>query len=330
MERLRLRGRFMKESEETEHRISNLKNMMNNIHTKENKKETDTNEEELEEDEELIKFLHESEFDSNFEINDEYIYHPKKDSDNEINLDSENEIDENFLIETDINEKLDENNQYINEPLDFEENLGESFDNLVNIQIGERPLLPIVSLVLGVIFIIASLIVFSSGTERIIDNVVSGENNFIMVVLLIIGLLLIFYGVYKLFNIKSPFDNIVDSMNDLEKEKQTDDKKEEKEILIPKSNIPLDKEAYKIGEFEMDELKQNLKKSFGKTSDTEEEPVNKETALKTDFKDLPRASEKSTSKNDDEEEEFDYEKADLDRQTIDEIFADVEDLPDEK
>ena len=80
----------------------------------------------------------------------------------------------------------------------------------------------------------------------------------------------------------------------------------------------------------MDELKQNLKKSFGKTSDTEEEPVNKDTALKTDFKDLPRASEKSTSKNDDEEEEFDYEKADLDRQTIDEIFADVEDLPDEK
>ena len=58
----------------------------------------------IEEDEELINFLNEGMDD--YEIDDEYIYHPGEDSSNEINLEDEAEIDEEFIIETDINEKL--------------------------------------------------------------------------------------------------------------------------------------------------------------------------------------------------------------------------------
>ena len=322
----------MKDSKEKEHRISKLKNMLDHI-DEEEKAEPEIEEDDFEEDEELINFLNEGHED--FEINDEYIYRPGKDNPYAINLEDDAEIDENYIIETNINEKLDEKAQIVNEANSFDDSIGENFDNLVNIKIGEKPILAIISLILGVIFILASIYVYNAGTDRIIDNVVSGENNFLVVVLVIIGILLLIYGVFKIFNLKSPLDSMIDSINDIEEEKETLKKVENKpeEKIIPKSNIPLDKESYKIGEFDMDDLKNNLKKSFSKNlSTTKKEASPEDVEEEINVEDLPPAREKSESKKGlikEEMEEQDYEQAQLDGESIDEIFADVEELKDE-
>ncbi|MBR0270928.1 MAG: topoisomerase IV [Methanobrevibacter sp.] len=324
----------MKDSKEKEQRISNLRDMIDHMSEEDNEEKLEImgNQEEFEEDEELINFLNEN--NEEFEIDDEYIYRPGKDTPYALNLEDDAEIDENFIIQADINEELDEKSQIINKPSGFDDDISENFDNLVNIKIGEKPILAIISSILGIIFIIASVIVYNSGTDRIIDNVVSGENNFLVVILLIIGILLLIYGLFKIFNFKTPFDSMMESINDIEKERETLNKVETKkeEPTIPKSNIPLDKESYKIGEFDMNELKNNLKNSFSKTidkSNNKKEIVEEE----INVEDLPPAREKSDDEKGlikEEIEEKDYEQAQLDGESIDEIFADVEELDNKK
>ena len=314
----------MKDSKEKENRISNLKNMFDHMNDEEEKEPEVDEYDDIEEDEELINFLNEGM--DEYEIDDEYIYHPGEDSSNEINLEDDAEIDEEFIIETDINEKLDNKSQIVNEPKDLENEINESFDNIVNTKIGEKPIFAVISLILGIIFIISSIIVFNSGTERIVDNVVSGENHFLVVSLIIIGALLIIYGAFKIFNIKNPFQSMFDSMEEDEKEELN--KVEEKEKpTIPKSNIPLDKESYKIGEFEMDDLKNTLKNSFSKSIDTPKKLEEEEEDI--DVENLPPAREKTPDEKGlikEEIEEKEYEQARLDGESIDDIFADVEDL----
>jgi len=321
----------MKDSKDKENRISNLKNMfdhMNDDETEEKAEEKKDELDDIEEDEELINFLNEGM--EEYELDDEYIYRPGKDSIEAVNLENDAEIDENFIIETDINEKIEKESQVVNKASGYEDAINENFDNMVNFKIGEKPILAIVSLILGIIFIIASVIVFNSGTDRIVDNVVSGENNFLVVLLIIIGALLIIYGLFKILNVKNPFDSMFDSMNEDEEPDEKLQKAEEKpeEPTIPKSNIPLDKESYKIGEFDMDELKSSLKKSFSKTVEKSEEAEEE-----IDVENLPPAREKNPDDKGlikEEIEERDYEQAQLDGESIDEIFADVEDLKDEK
>ena len=314
----------MKDSKEKENRISNLKNMFDHMNDEEEKQPEVDEYDDIEEDEELINFLNEGMDD--YEIDDEYIYHPGEDSSNEINLEDEAEIDEEFIIETDINEKLDNKSQIVNEPKGLENEINESFDNIVNTKIGEKPIFAVISLILGIIFIISSIIVFNSGTERIVDNVVSGENHFLVVSLIIIGALLIIYGAFKIFNIKNPFQSMFDSMEEDEKE-ELNKVEEKEEPTIPKSNIPLDKESYKIGEFEMDDLKNSLKNSFSKSIDTPKKLEEEEENI--DVENLPPAREKTPDEKGlikEEIEEKEYEQARLDGESIDDIFADVEDL----
>lgn len=314
----------MKDSKEKENRISNLKNMFDHMNDEEEKQPEVDEYDDIEEDEELINFLNEGM--DEYEIDDEYIYHPGEDSSNEINLEDDAEIDEEFIIETDINEKLDNKSQIVNEPKDLENEINESFDNIVNTKIGEKPIFAVISLILGIIFIISSIIVFNSGTERIVDNVVSGENHFLVVSLIIIGALLIIYGAFKIFNIKNPFQSMFDSMEEDEKD-ELNKVEEKEEPTIPKSNIPLDKESYKIVEFEMDDLKNTLKNSFSKSIDTPKKLEEEEEDI--DVENLPPAREKTPDEKGlikEEIEEKEYEQARLDGESIDDIFADVEDL----
>jgi hypothetical protein len=313
----------MKDSKEKENRISNLKNMFDHMNDETEEKKSEVDElDDIEEDEELINFLNEGR--DKYEINDEYIYHPGKDSAEEINLEEESEIDEDFIIETDINEKLDQKSETVNEPQPYENEINDSFDNMINMKIGEKPILAIVSLVLGIIFIISSIIVFNAGTDRLVDNVVSGENRGLVVFLIFIGILLIIYGIYKIFNFKNPFESMFESMEENETNELI--KSEEKEEpTIPKSNIPLDKESYKIGEFNMSDLKSTLKKPFSNSAEEEVEEVEE----KINVENLPPAKEKDPNEKGlikEEIEEREYEQARLDGESIDEIFADVENL----
>lgn len=302
--------------EEASHRVLNLKNMMHNV-KEEEKSADDSDEEDIEEDEELIQFLNER-HQEEYKMNDSYIYRPEKDKDYKIDLDN-NEIDENYIIKTNINNESDEFS-YSRKSLKYEEKIGENFDNIVNMEIHEKPVLAMVSLVIGIILIIFSIIVLNSGTDRIVDNVVSGENNYITVVLLILGLLLIIYGIFKLFNIKSPFHGMMESIENIDENKSLEAKEKLEEPTVPKSNIPLDKESFKVGEFNIDELKSNLKKPFSRHNNVKQEDK------RINVEELPLAREKSKSEKGlirEEIEEKNYKQAKLDGESIDEIFSEV-------
>lgn len=317
----------MKDSKEKEHRISNLKDLISNVKEDPVDEALSIKEYSEEEDAELINYLNEDRTDySNLEIDDEFIYHPGDEKDYAINL--EEEIDENFIIKTKIPEENPEEDEdtekddFIDE---FGEELSENIDNLINAKIGKTPVLAIVSSILGVLLIITSVFVYNSGTDRIIDNVVSGETTFIMVILLIIGLLLLIYGLYRIFNFKNPLENMVSSIDSIDNEEKKEEVKntpEPAQKIIPKSNIPLDKESYKIGEFDIGDLKKRLKKpTISKSKMPEDENIDE----------IPPAKEKPKEKKgltNEELEEIEYTEVQLDGESIDDIFAEVEDIED--
>lgn len=204
----------MKDSEDKEHRISNLKDMINNVSKDE--VDEDNFEEDIEEDIELINYLNEDqEKYDDLEIDDEFIYHPREDKGDAINLE-ENPIDENFIINTPKEEEVKND---VDEDIfdDFSDELSESFDNLINAKVGRTPILAFVSSIVGLILIVIAGIIFSSRSERVIDNVVSGETNFISVIFLIFGLLLLIYGLYRIFGLQNPLANMSKSIDSIEK-----------------------------------------------------------------------------------------------------------------
>lgn len=316
----------MKDSKEKEHRISNLKSMINHVKDEEDEPQPL---DDLEEDSELIEYLNEDAVDfDKLEIDDEFIYHPGDEDTNAVNLE-ENQIDEDFIIKAPKTEDIDESDE-IQEVDEFGDDLvgdiSENFDNVINARIGGKPILAIVSTVLGVILLIISAFIFQSRSDRVIDNVVAGETSFIFIIFLILGLLLLGYGIYRLFNISNPLSRMTDSIDSIEKDKDDDKTETPKEKpspkVIPKSKIPLDKESFKIGEFNRDDLKTTLKKP----ADSISKPK-----VKEDLEDIPPAKEKPDEKKgltSEEIEDMEYEQVKLDTESIDDIFAEVEDIDD--
>lgn len=305
----------MKDSKEKEHRISNLKDMIDNIN------DNEVIEKEIEEDLELINYLNEDKGEyEDLEIDDEFIYHPS-DDDNAVNLE-ENNINEDFIIKT-PKEEIDVEDATENEEFfdDFTSDMSESFDNIVHAKIGRTPILAIVSTIIGLILIAISATIFSSRSDRVIDNVVSGETNFISVIFLIFGLLLLIYGLYKIIGFKNPLESLSNSIDSVESDEPITKKEEPKEKVIPKSNIPLDKESYKIGEFNLKELKNKFKKPS-----TPKKPA---PPTQEELDKIPPAREKPKEKKGltaDEIEEMEYEQVVREGESIDDIFAEVEDI----
>ena len=304
----------MKDSKEKEHRISDLKDMIDNV--------TDESYDEMEEDSELIDYLNGSDTDfEESEIDDEFIYHPGDEYNDALNLE-ETPIDEDFIIKAPKSEDV-KKDEYTNMEGDLVGDISENFDNVINAKIKGRPVLAIVSSIIGFVLIIIAIFIFESRSDRVIDNVVAGESSFMFVIFLVIGVFLLIYGVYKLFNIKNPFEKITSSINTIdrdvkEKKDNANTKPEEpSQKPIPKSEIPLDKESYKIGEFDVNDLKTSLKKPTAS---------NKKVQFKETIDDLPPAKEKSLSEE--EIEEMEYEHAKLESESIDDIFAEVEEIED--
>lgn len=305
----------MKDSKEKEHRISSLKDMINNIKESEEIRLDDG----IQEDDELINYLNKEPVElEGLEIDDEFIYHPGEENTRALNLE-EKPIDEEFIIKAPkVKEtKKEEESEELGEDLVGE--ISENFDTVVNARIGGKPILAIASTVLGIILIFLAGFIYSTRSDRVIDNVISGENSFYFIVFLAIGALLIFYGIYRLLNIKNPLEKFTNKIyspeDDDDDEPTTPKKKIEKPSpkVIPKSEIPLDKDAYKIGEFDMEEIRKSLKKPTDSKKKTEE-----------NLNDIPPAKGKSPKKK--SAEEIEHDKIILDSESIDDIFAEVEDL----
>ncbi len=297
----------MKESKEKEHRISNLKDMIDNVKDEDSNFDYD----DIEEDPELMEYLKENY--SDLEIDDEFIYRPGDEKDESIDLE-ENPIDENYIIKAPKEGSVSDSDEEEMEDLVGE--MSDNIDSIFNAKIGRTPIMAFVSSILGLILILFSAFIFQSRSDRVIDNVVSGETNFISVIVLAIGLLLLIYGLYKMFNIRNPIKGLTESIDSID---NADTSKTVTKENVPKSNDE-DKESYKIGEFALDELKEKLKKT---------KKPEKETITEEDFDKIPPAREKEESKKGltaEEIEDIEYEQVKLDNETIDDIFAEVEDI----
>ena len=303
----------MKDSKEKEHRISNLKDIIYNVSDSDIDKD-------IEEDEELINYLNEDNVNyEDLEIDDEFIYRPRDDEENAINLE-ENHIDNDFLIQTPKEQEIGDDDELD----DFSSGMSDGFDKVMNAKIGRTPILGLISSFLGLLLIVIAAIIFSSRSDRVIDNVVSGENNFISVIFLIFGLLFLIYGLYRVIGFKNPLSGISNSIDSVENDKKiepTPKKEEPEEKAIPKSNIPLDKDSYKIGEFNIKDLKYKFRKT---TKSKKPAPPTQE-----ELDQIPPAREKPDDKKgltSKEIEELEYQQAIRENESIDDIFAEVEEI----
>lgn len=337
----------MKDSKDEEHRISNLKNMIENM--REGEKEKKYIEEEMEYDEELINYLHEDKKDEEeIEIDDEFIYNPEKDDAYASNLEEDAKIDESYIIETDINDAeldsdKDKSDDESSEDTDIikdeelEEPISEHFDNIVHARVGEIPIFAVLALVIGIIAVAYSVYLMTFSTDRIIDNVISGELNTAIVILAIFGILLIIIGIFKLLSLRNPFENLSKSIDNIEKpishslKKEDSKPTEEEEPITPvkKVETPIDRENYKIGEFDINSFKEKLNKPTSKLDGVEHTQEKKTKQATLD--DVPQAKEKPVEEESEKvetetEEKNNHQEEDIDNETIDDIFADIEEI----
>ncbi|MDO5848625.1 MAG: topoisomerase IV [Methanobrevibacter sp.] len=344
----------MKDSKEKEHRISNLKNMLDNISENDEyaqdsfeeaniyKEFEDASDDDYEivDAEEMINTLSK---DYNkypkeeLKLDKEFIFKPNIDSNIIDETSDDNEIDEDFIIKTKLEDSEFPNEdsrifEFENEPdYSYEDDdfVSEKFDSLLNKKIAGHSIFAIGGLVLGIIFILISLFLFSASTQRIIDNVSSGEVNTSAVGFILVGIFLIIISVYKLKAINTPFGGVVDSIKNVENDKEPDFKEDSKkeDVAEPKPLANDNKEVKKIGEFDISEFKNKIEKST-----PELDGVTHITEKRTDVKiETPSETEIQTSDaeediTDERIEEIEYEKALLDNESIDDIFADMEDI----
>ncbi|MDL2246219.1 hypothetical protein LJB96_01230 [Methanobrevibacter sp. OttesenSCG-928-K11] len=352
----------MKDSDEKEKRISHLKDIMSSVrkidaeedeYYEDDKKSVFKMEEEYEDQIEPLKddFEFEEKEEEIIEINeidDEFIFNPSKSSQKTVVL-KDNEIDEDFIVKT----TNDDDNDVFPEISDFKEDENGDFKSIENtfrddevlesekldeddddelynqlnkittLKIKNVSFISILGIVLGVVFIISAIFVISGGSDRIVDNVVSGEVNGTGVFLLFIGIILLIFSTYKGFSLKNPFGDLASSIDNLEKDNTKKRKKSSsKEKNHPTPIIeepPIDRDSYKIGEFDIASIKSNLKKPTSKVeSESYKHTVS---SIKKDKKEKESITKKTTIKKT-------IETDGVTDQSIDDIFEKLEEVED--
>ena len=149
----------MKDSKEKEHRISNLKDMIDNIKDGPNS----SSYAEVEEDSELIDYLNEDKVDyDELGINDEFIYRPDEEKSYAVDLE-DNGINEEFLIKTPKEKDIEDSNETESDEEDIMGDVSENLDIFINAKIGRTPVLAIISTVLGIILVLVETICLKMG-----------------------------------------------------------------------------------------------------------------------------------------------------------------------
>ena len=345
----------MTDSKERENRISHLKKIRENASNKQEDEQAPLNNEdnygydnsedsddyEIADPNEMIDKLSE-EYDKYSEqeltIDDEYIYKPSKDSEKESESDEKTEINEEFIIKTKLehtNLPTDENDDYVYEDEgeykqfsiedeeEEEDYISDKFDKAFSLAVGDYSVFAVIGLLIGVILIVVA-IPLSLSTERIFDNVMAGETGASAAILILFGILLIIVSVSKLTSIKFPFNNTFDKMKDIDEENTKSPKSNKKDIIEQKPLANDHKKVKKIGEFDISNIKEKIDNVNSKID--EEKPKKK----------IHPKNKSSTETNEEisgeepqlTEEEKEYEKAKLDTESIDDIFADIKEIED--
>ena len=149
------------------------------------------------------------------------------------------------MVEDDI-EFSEDNEEYSEEPSDsLDGTISEGFDNLLNAKIAGTPVSGIASLAIGILLLIGSIIMFIGASDRVIDNVTSGEHNSIVAVMIIIGVLLVIIGAYKIFGFKQA-DKLASSIKNIDREEKAEKKANKMRLDSAKLATPQPAATFKI------------------------------------------------------------------------------------
>jgi len=327
----------MKDSEKDE-RISNLKNILGNVKKDSEKKENnddnqvsqlkEESDEIVEKDfgDDLINYEEDPKSESEEdEIDDEFIYTPSQNSDDEEIIEESSKIDEKFIIKTEDDDEFpeidftkdekgdissiknnfkDDIDLFEDEEEDSESELSDNLDvteqinNIFNYKIGKINIIYIIGILLGVVLVSLSIMTFFGNSDRVFDNVTSGENSVIGIIYLFLGLIILISSVFKAFSLKNPFGDLASSLDGLEK---TPKKKKEETPEILKEP-PIDREKYKIGEFDIKTLKS--------TSKPTQKKVETEVVVEEEIKEVEKEAPKKVDS--------------IEEKSIDDIFSELD------
>lgn len=278
----------MKDSKEKEQRISNLKDMIERI-TKEDQSqdsfeedfdefEGETDDYEIVDAEEMIDELSEDYnkySNEELSVDSDLVFKPTTNIAND-DENEKDEINDEFIIKTKLEDsEIQTDTQTIEDDdisYDDEDFLSEKFDSIFDKKIKGYSITSITSLILGIILILVSIFLFCSSTQRIIDNVMSGEMNSSGVIFLLIGVFLVVLAIYQMKIVKNPFEDVANSISDIEKE--TNDEKQTKST---KKSVPNNiKDIEKVGEVDIAELKNNIENRPTKKQEKKDEDLDDE------------------------------------------------------
>lgn len=238
--------------------------------------------------------------DEEISLDDEYIYDPNKTSDEAKILSGEK--DEKFIRKvTDKDENYDD------------EFMSKQLESILKTSIGRFSILPIIGTVIGILLVIFGIITLDDISQRVIDNVVSGETSVAAIVLLVLGIIILIVSILKLFNIKTPLSDLGDEIDNIVNDTTT------------KTTEDTDTDFFdEFDRKEMEEEFKKFKKSVNpsifknKIKKPESEPEKTTSKQSTLDEHIPEA--KKINKQEEEE----YRRARLDTESIDDIFKDIE------
>ena len=122
------------------------------------------------------------------------------------------------------------------------------------------PILPILGLAIGILFIMIGTLVFLGNSDKVVDNVISGENSVLSVFIGFIGVIFISLSLLKIFSSRNPFGNVFNVIKDFESEDhgntevESEDPENVEVELKDYKNIKVESEDYESNEDNTNEI----------------------------------------------------------------------------
>lgn len=135
---------------------------------------------------------------------------------------------EKLHIELDDDE---DNNTLKNEEIDNSYSTSSKIKEFITTDLNKKiPLLLIIGIAIGLIFVLIGILMLSGGSDRVVDNVVFGENAASSVFFILIGFLLIGITIFKVFSKKNIFGGIFNTIGNFESSQNTNIQNKEEKI----------------------------------------------------------------------------------------------------
>lgn len=107
-----------------------------------------------------------------------------------------------------------------------DEQLEDDEENIPNNKKLKSRVVPIIGVIVGILTISYGIYRILGRSARVVDSVASGEHMGLAILLIVIGIICFVFSLTKLFSFKTPFDNFAQSINDIDAEEEETEEEE--------------------------------------------------------------------------------------------------------